>query len=389
MTTKRKSREGAGAALDRDTLILKAGYRPSGDAGPFVGGPQFSSVYTAPGDPLQHPFTYGRFHNPTWTAWEEAIGVLEGGHAVSFASGMAAVVAVFGVCLKPGDVLVLPSDSYYTIRRVAEGWLKTIGVDVRMAPTRGGAQAQLLEGARLLWIETPSNPHLDVCDIQELIRAARTHGALVAVDNTTATAYLQQPLALGADYVVASDTKALTGHSDVVLGHVATVDEERAGALRTWRTQHGAIPGPMETWLAHRSLATLPLRLQRQCASADRLASCLRSHPAVETVLYPGLPDHPGHAIARKQMRAFGTVVSFDLGSRARAEAFLAALTLVREATSFGGVHSTAERRARWGGDDVGEGFIRFSVGCEAAGDIVADVAQALDTAAPLATRRS
>ena len=375
--------------MDRDTRILKAGYRPSGDAGPFVGGPQFSSVYTAPGDPSQHPLTYGRFHNPTWTAWEEALGVLEGGHAVSFASGMAAVVAVFGVCLKPRDVLVLPSDSYYTIRRVAEGWLKTIGVDVRMAPTRDGAQAKLLEGARLLWIETPSNPHLDVCDIQEMARAARTHGALVAVDNTTATAYLQQPLALGADYVVASDTKALTGHSDVVLGHVATADEDRAVALRTWRSQHGAIPGPMETWLAHRSLATLPLRLQRQCASAERLASFLRSHPALQTVLYPGLPDHPGHAIARKQMRAFGSVVSFDLGTRARGEAFLSALTLVREATSFGGVHSTAERRARWGGDNVSEGFIRFSVGCEAVEDILGDVGRALDIAGHLAPKQA
>ena len=375
--------------MDRDTLILKAGYRPAGDAGPFVAGPQFSSVYTAPGDPSQHPFTYGRFHNPTWAAWEDALGVLEGGHAVSFASGMAAVVAVFGVCLKPGDVLVLPSDSYYTIRRVAEGWLKTIGVEVRMAPTRGGAQARLLEGARLLWIETPSNPHLDICDIHELVQAARTHGALVAVDNTTATAYLQQPLGLGADYVVASDTKALTGHSDVILGHVATAGEERAAALRTWRTQHGAIPGPMETWLAHRSLATLPLRLTRQCASAERLASLLRTHPAIETVLYPGLPDHPGHAIARKQMRAFGSVVSFDLGTRTRADTFLSALTLVREATSFGGVHSTAERRARWGGDDVGEGFIRFSVGCEAAADIVNDVANALERANRHASRQS
>jgi cystathionine gamma-lyase len=375
--------------LDRDTLILKAGYRPSGSAGPFVGGPQFSSVYTAPGDPSQHPFTYGRFHNPTWTAWEEALGVLDGGHAVSFASGMAAVGAVFGDCLRPRDVLVLPSDSYYTIRRVAEGWLKTIGVEVRMAPTRDAVQATLLEGARLLWIETPSNPHLDVCDIDEMVHAARKHGALVAVDNTTATAYLQQPLALGADYVVASDTKALTGHSDVVLGHVATVDEEGAAALRTWRTQHGAIPGPMETWLAHRSLATLPLRLQRQCASAERLASFLRSHSAVEAVMYPGLPDHPGHAIARKQMRAFGSVVSFDLRSRPRAEAFLSALTLVREATSFGGVHSTAERRARWGGDDVGEGIIRFSVGCEAVQDILDDVGRALDVAGPPASGQS
>jgi cystathionine gamma-lyase len=205
---------------------------------------------------------------------------------------------------------------------------------------------------------------------------------LVAVDNTTATSYLQQPLALGADYSVASDTKALTGHHDVVLGHVAVTDPERAAALRTWRTQHGAIPGPMEVWLAHRSLATLPLRLDRQCTTAHRLAELLHGHAAVKSVQYPGLPNHPGHEIAVHQMRAFGSVVSFDLETRPRAETFLAALTLVREATSFGGIHSTAERRARWGGDAVSEGYIRFSVGCEAPEDILEDVAAALGSLA-------
>ena len=179
--------------------------------------------------------------------------------------------------------------------------------------------------------------------------------------------------------MVASDTKALTGHSDLVLGHVATADPERVAALRTWRTQQGSIPGPMEVWLAHRSLATLSLRLDRQCASAERLADFLASQSAVEAVYYPGLPDHPGHAVARRQMQAFGSVVSFDLATRARAERFLRALTLVREATSFGGVHSTAERRARWGGDAISEGFIRFSVGCESVDDILGDVAGALE----------
>jgi cystathionine gamma-lyase len=285
---------------------------------------------------------------------------------------------VFGVCLRPGDVVVLPSDSYYTTRLLASGWLETIGVQVRLAPTRDNAQGTALDGARLLWLETPTNPQLDVCDIQELARAARERGALVAVDNTTATAYLQQPLALGADYVVASDTKALTGHSDLVLGHVATADPERASALRTWRTQHGAIPGPMEAWLAHRSLATLSLRLNRQCASALQLAGVLSPEASVEAVHYPGLPDHPGHAVAKRQMQAFGTVVSFDLATRARAERFLGGLDVVREATSFGGVHSTAERRARWGGDAIGEGFIRFSVGCESVEDILSDVTAAL-----------
>jgi cystathionine gamma-lyase len=372
--------DGLEVALHRDTLILQAGHRSPKQPGTFVDGPQFASTYTSPGDPSQHQLTYGRFHNPTWTAWEDALGVLEDGHAISFASGMAAIDAVFGVCLKPGDVVVLPSDSYYTTRVVASN-LQTIGIQVRLASTRDNAQAGVLGGASLLWLETPSNPQLEVCDIQELAQLSHRHGVLVVVDNTTATAYLQQPLSLGADYVVSADTKAIAGHSDVVLGHVATADADRASALRTWRTQHGAIPGPMEVWLAHRSLATLPLRLTRQCASAEALATFLESRTSVQAVYYPGLPEHPGHAIARRQMRGFGSVVSFDLGTRARAEAFLQALTLVREATSFGGVHSTAERRARWGGDAISEGFIRFSVGCEATPDILDDVGNALNAA--------
>jgi cystathionine gamma-lyase len=367
-----------GGAVHRDTLILKAGYRPPPEPGPFAAGLQFASTYTTPGDPARHALTYGRFHNPTWAVWESALGTLDGGEAISFASGMAAAAAVLGVCLKPGDAAVLPSDSYYAIRALASGWLASIGVQVRLAPTRGDAQGAALEGARLLWLETPSNPLLDICDIRALVSAARRHDAVVVVDNTTATAYLQQPLALGADYVVASDTKALTGHSDLVLGHVATADPRRAEAIRAWRAQHGAIPGPMETWLAHRSIATLPLRLTRQCASAARLAAALAARPDVADVRYPGLPGHPGHAVAAAQMSAFGSIVGFDLGTRTRAETFLSSLTLVREATSFGGIHSTAERRARWGGDPVGEGYIRFSVGCEAVEDVLGDVEIAL-----------
>lgn len=361
-------------SMHRDTLVLQAGYRSPTEPGPFVAGPQFAATYVAPGDPSVHELTYGRFHNPTWSVWEGALGVLDGGEAVSFSSGMAAVTAVLGTCLGPGDAVVLPQDSYYTTRVLASSWLSKIGVEVRLAPTRDNAQSNVLKGAKLLWLETPTNPQLDVCDIRLLVAAARESGVTVAVDNTTATSYLQQPLSLGADYVVASDTKALTGHSDLILGHVATKDPDRLTALRTWRTQQGAVPGPMETWLAHRSLATLPLRLNRQCESAQELASLLRGEPAVEAVFYPGLPDHPGHATAKSQMRAFGSVLSFDLGTRVRAETFLRSLTIVREATSFGGLHSTAERRARWGGDAVSEGFIRFSVGCEALDDILEDV---------------
>jgi cystathionine gamma-lyase len=364
--------------MHRDTTILHAGYRHAGEPGPFRAGPQFSSTFTTPGEPSAHALTYGRFHNPTWTAWEAALGELEGGEVVAFASGMAAVVAVLGTTLQPGDIVVLPADSYYTTRVLASGWLASIGVRTRLAATRGNSQGEVLDNARLLWLETPSNPQLDVCDIGELARRAAVLGIDTVVDNTTATAYLQRPLSLGATYVVSSDTKALTGHSDIVLGHVATADAAKATALRAYRTQHGAIPGPMEVWLAHRSLATLPLRLRQQCATAQALAERLATNAAVTAVHYPGLPTHPGHQLAARQMDAFGSVVSFELATRQQAERFLRSLTLVREATSFGGVHSTAERRARWGGDAISEGFIRFSVGCEVADDLIADVEHAL-----------
>lgn len=166
-----------------------------------------------------------------------------------------------------------------------------------------------------------------------------------------------------------------------MLGHVAVSDPQRAAALRAWRTQHGAVAGPMEVWLAHRSLATLPVRLTRQCETAQRIAEHLVSQRGVQSVYYPGLAAHPGHDIARRQMHAFGSIVSFDLATRDRAESFLRALKLVREATSFGGVHSTAERRARWGGDAIGDGFIRLSVGCEAADDLLEDIDHAMHEA--------
>jgi cystathionine gamma-lyase len=293
---------------------------------------------------------------------------------------MAAVTAIFGVVLRPGDIVVLPADSYYTTRVLAEGYFTQMGVQVRMAPTVGDAQQQALTGAQLLWLESPSNPGLEVCDIAALATAAHAAGALVAVDNTTPTVLGQQPLALGADFSMASDTKALTGHSDLILGHVATRTQEWADRLRAWRTQFGAIPGPMEVWLAHRSLATVDVRLERQCQNALALATWLASRSDVQAVRYPGLPQDPAYPIASRQMQRFGPVISFVLADRQRAEAFLAACQLVYEATSFGGIHTTAERRARWGGDAIPEGFIRLSAGCEDTQDLLADLTQALDT---------
>jgi cystathionine gamma-lyase len=265
---------------------------------------------------------------------------------------------------------------------VAQEYFAEREIEVRLAPTAGDGQRASLAGAKLLWLETPSNPGLDVCDIAALATEAHAAGALVAVDNTTATVLAQRPLALGADLSVASDTKALTGHSDLILGHVAARDAGLLERLRTWRSRFGAVAGPMEVWLAHRSLGTLELRLERQSANALRLAERLRTHPAVRAVRYPGLPSDPAHSVALRQMSRFGSVLSFTLDDRAAAERFFAATTLVSEATSFGGLHTTAERRARWGGDPVPEGFIRFSAGCEAIEDLLADLERGLDAAA-------
>jgi cystathionine gamma-lyase len=365
------------------TRVVRAGLPAAAQGTPFLPGPTFAGVYHAAGDLEQSPYTYGRYHNPTWTYFEDALSALEGGPSVVFASGMAATAALLSVTLRPGEVLVLPADGYYTTRLLADGYFRQMGVQTHLAPTAGNEQERLLEGARLLWLESPSNPQLDVCDVAALAAAAHAHGALVAVDNTTPTPLGQQPLALGADFVVASDTKALTGHADLMLGHVAAREASWAERLHTWRSQTGAIPGPMEVWLAHRSLATLELRLERQCQTALRVATYLATRPDVQLVRYPGLPTDPAYEIAQRQMRRFGPIVSFALATRAAAERFLGACTLIVEATSFGGVLTTAERRARWGGDTVPEGFIRLSVGCEDAEDILADLAQALDQSQP------
>jgi cystathionine gamma-lyase len=361
------------------TRALRAGLPGKRQGEPFLGGPQFAGTYHLAGDPASSLYTYGRFHNPTWTAFEAALGELEEGTALAFASGMAAVAAVLGVTLRPRDVVVLPEDAYYTARLLARGYFAEMGVEVRLAATRDDAQAKALDGAKLLWIETPTNPGLEVCDIAALSQAAHRAGALVAVDNTTPTCLGQSPLDLGADFSVASDTKALSGHSDLVLGHVAVKEGSLHERLKTWRAQMGAVPGPMEVWLAHRSLATLPLRLERQGANALAIAGLLTSRPEVQVVRYPGLSQDPAHAVAARQMQWFGPVVSFVLPSRGQAERFLAACELVIEATSFGGVHTSAERRARWGGDRIPDGFIRLSAGCEDTADLLADLTQALD----------
>ncbi|MFD7864032.1 cystathionine gamma-lyase [Streptomyces sp. NPDC059783] len=365
------------------TRAVRAGLPEPQQYEPTLPGPVFAAHYHLSGEPTG-PYTYGRDANPTWDRLERAIGELEApGEDVEttvFASGMAAISAVLLSQARTGDIVVLPDDGYQALPLV-RAQLEEYGVEVRTAPTGGDGQLAVLEGARLLWIETPSNPGLDVCDVRRLVEAAHAGGTLVAVDNTLATVLGQRPLELGADFSVASDTKGLTGHGDLLLGHVTCRDAGLAASVRRWRKVVGAIPGPMEAWLAHRSLATLELRNDRQCANALALAEALSAHPAVSGLRYPGLPTDPSHAVASRQMRRFGSVVSFVLADRETAERFLLALRLVEDATSFGGVRSTAERRARWGGDAVPEGFIRFSVGAENIADLVADVERALSEA--------
>jgi cystathionine gamma-lyase len=342
---------------------VHAGLPAAADGEPFLPGPVFAAPYHLAGAADASPYGYARYANPTWTAYEAALGELEGGEAIIFASGMAATAAVLDPGLGPGDVLVAPSDGYFNLRPIATEHLAPRGVEVRLVPTDEQAVREALPGASVVWIETPSNPLLDVLDVAALAGAVHEAGATLVVDNTLATPLRQQPLALGADVSIVSASKHLTGHSDLVLGYAAVRDRERAEALRTWRGTTGAVPGPFEVWLAHRSLATLAVRLERQEASAAALAAMLREHPSASGVRYPGI----------------GSVVCFELAGEGAVERFFAACELVAQATSFGGVHSTAERRGRWGTDAVSPGFVRFSAGIEDTADLLADVRRGLD----------
>jgi cystathionine gamma-lyase len=305
---------------------------------------------------------YGRNGQPTWDTVEERLALLEDAEAVAFPSGMAAVTAALMAALKAGDRAVIPADGYYVTRLLGQV-LGGFGLRVVEVPTAGYATADFA-GAAVVYIETPSNPGLDVVDLPAAIARAHAAGARVIVDNTTMTPLLQRPLDLGADLVVAADTKAPAGHSDVLFGHVAGRDPALVGRVRDWRRISGAVPGPFEAWLVHRGIETLELRLARMCASAQTVAERLAAHPRVRALRYPGLPSDPAHAVARRQMAGFGFLIGLELDGEAAAAAFLAACPLLAQSTSFGGTHSSADRRARWG-DAVAPGFLRLSVGIE------------------------
>ncbi len=321
-----------------------------------------SSMYHLPGLPDGYA-TYGRVDNPTWVHLEHVLSHLEDAPCLSFPSGMAAISAALFATVQAGSRLLIPSDGYYVTRLLADKFLSRLGVVVEERPTTGFADGGF-EGFDVVFVESPSNPGLDMIDLADVAKQVRAAGGLTIADNTTLTPLGQRPLDLGVDVVVSSDTKAMGGHSDMLMGHVASRDAQIMERVEEWRRVSGSIPGPHEAWLLHRGLETLDVRFDRMCASAQVLAERLAAHPAVKHIRYPGLPNDPSHALAQAQTKRFGFLLSLTLESEDKAEAFINTCPLLRPATSFGGVHSSAERRARWG-DAVDPAFIRLSVGCE------------------------
>ncbi|WP_328363892.1 cystathionine gamma-lyase [Mycobacterium sp. NBC_00419] len=344
---------------------------------PVSPGPVPASAFHLSPDEGSEADTYGRSSNPSWRQLESAFGQLEGATAaLSFSSGMAAITAALRVVTKPGSVLVVPADGYYQVRRFASESLAPLGIIVREASAEQICEAA--EGADAVLAETPTNPNLDVIDLHRLAGICRRRGAKLVVDNTTATPLGQQPLSLGADLVVASATKALAGHSDLLAGYVAGSQPELMAEVQRERLLSGAILGAFEAWLVLRSIGSVGLRFPRQCQNASALAAALRSHPGVRAVRYPGLPEDPSYPVATAQMRHFGGLVSVELADAQAVHDLVGRSELLVASTSFGGLHTSVDRRARWG-DPVSDGFARISAGIEDTDDLVADVLRALD----------
>jgi len=339
--------------------------------------------------------TYGRDGNPTWEALEEVLGALEGGTATVFGSGLAAIAAVLETLPVPGQVVVA-GDAYSGTRRFLvdaadRGRLRFTAVDTADTSAtlsvceKVASEIRGSASAGMLWLETPTNPLMAIADLEALIEGAHQLGLAVAVDNTFATPLLQRPLDFGADAVVHSATKFLSGHSDALLGAVVTRREDLTAALANRRSIHGAIPGPWEAWLVLRGIRTLDVRMERAEANASDLARRLGDHPSVTSVRYPGLPSHPGHDLATRQMRGFGAMLSFEVaGGASAAERVATRVRLITAATSLGGVETLIERRARWEGEEaLPDGLLRLSVGIEDVEDLWSDLDQALETVSP------
>lgn len=346
-----------------------------------------------PGSPLNVPlvpasnFVHGADRaysrddgTPTWEALEEIAGALERGRALAFSSGMAGVSAVFDA-LRVGSTIVLPDDGYQGVFGLAEaGRRKGLWTVRRLPVDDTDAWVRACADADLIWLESPSNPLLTVADVRAICAAPRKPSAILGVDNTFATSLNQQPLDLGADVSFQSATKLLGGHSDLLSGVVVTRRDDLYESLRRAREMNGATPGALESFLAARGARTLAVRLERAQHNAAVLAERLQAHPCVTTTRYPGLATHPTHAIAREQLKGYGTVVSFDVrGGAADADRVCARLRLVQHATSLGAVESTIERRAAIPGQEhLPPSLLRLSVGIEHVEDLWADLADAL-----------
>ncbi|MCZ2264219.1 trans-sulfuration enzyme family protein [Isoptericola sp. QY 916] len=376
--------------LSPATLAVTAGRPPRVQGGPVNPPVVLSSTYVNQGVTGPGELLYTRMDTETWHPFEEALAALEGArHGVVFGSGMAAVIAAVGD-VPHGGAVVVPRHAY----QVSLGYLDDLaarhGVDVRRVDISDTAQVVAsLDGADVLLAESPTNPMLEVADLPAILTAARERGVRSVVDNTFATPLGQRPLDLGADVVVHSVTKYLAGHSDVVLGAAVARDDEIIAGLRAYRTLHGAIPGPMEVWLALRGLRTLHLRVERANASAAELARRLAEHPGVAEVRHPSLPGDPGHERAAGLMNGFGAILGVrPHGGPAAADAVVAAVRLWVPATSLGGVESTLERRRRFATESrtVPEDLLRLSVGVEDVEDLWADLDQALRSGAGPAT---
>ncbi len=370
------------------TRAIHAGQKPDPETG-AVNVPIFmTSTYS---QSEQEEYVYGRGRNPTREALEESLATLEEGtHGLAFASGMAAITTLMTL-LKKGDHVVVTDNVYGGTYRLFRQVMEDFGVSfdfVDMTDMRA-AEAAIREDTRMLWAESPTNPLLKVVDLKVLGRLGRGKGIYTVVDNTFASPYLQQPLKLGVDIVVHSTTKYLGGHSDVLGGAIVTSHEKAHERLRFAQNAVGAIPSPLDCYLVLRGIRTLALRMDRHCANATLLAHFLQEREEVEWVAYPGLEDHPQFAIAKAQMRAFGGMVSFALASEKKAKAFLKGLRLIILGESLGGVESLIEHpasmthksvpRAEREAQGIGDGLIRFSVGCEDAADLVEDLSQAFD----------
>lgn len=369
------------------TLAVHAANEPDEATGAIAPPIHMSTTYLRAADG-SYPggYVYGRSQNPNRMALEAALAQLEGGTvAAAFSSGLAAIYAIFG-SLSTGDHAIVSTDIYHgthsLLEKVMARWdLKVSYVDFQdLANVKAAANAK----TRLVYLETPSNPLLKIIDIAKTADLAHQLGAQLVVDNTLSTPVLQRPLELGADLVVHSSTKFFGGHSDVTGGVVIARNEDETFArIREGQSLAGAVPSPFDCWLIRRGLATLPLRVTTQAANALRIAEFLSGHPAVSHVHYPGLPSHPRHEIARKQMRAFGGLLSFQVAAgEAAARKVASSLQLFTQATSLGGVESLIEHRASVAGESAStpRDLLRVSVGIEDAGDLIADLDEVMKT---------